>query len=181
MDLDRDLYPWSSKATGLIARRVADAAAHARSGRSDLAHERLQELRQGLVGERRDSPTGLLRDARASFYRAAFADHSPTLDPAFHQTEAAASPDGEAFVKTSLLFGDPQWHRLEALLSEARRHLAVAAAAMVPMATMRETILSGWEARHREAITRFAHGALSDDQMTLHNVVGLALVKPEFR
>jgi hypothetical protein len=174
-DLDAALRPWTARAAELVARRVADARAHAESGRVSDAHARLDELRHGLLGARRNDSAGLLRDARAAFYRAAFDDHAP-LDPAIHQTDLGPSADDAEWIRTTPHF-DADWLRLEAVLAEARGHLSQSAAAT----SERADLLAGWEARHRDRLTVATRGMLSDSQMTIHHVVGRLLIKPELR
>ncbi len=175
IDLDKALLPWTNRAAALVARRVADARAHAQAGSIGDAHSRLDELRDGLLGPRRDDPAGLLRDARAAFYLAAFAEHAP-LDETIHQADLGPSDADAEWIRTAPQL-DADWARLEAVLTEARGHLSRSAAATGG----RADVLAGWEARHRDRLTATTRGMLSDSQMAIHHVVGRLLVKPELR
>jgi len=78
--------PWRDRAAGLVARRVSDALAHAAAGNLPTAEARLSELYGSLARH--------VSDARGTFYRQAFRQHSPALDPAVHQLGLGPTADG---------------------------------------------------------------------------------------
>jgi hypothetical protein len=175
---DAALYPWLKRAHALIERRLADARAHSETGRPDLARERLGEIQQELLWAA-DSASGLIRDARASFFRQAIAHHERFLDPAAIDPDFPVTSfiDGEHAVRTVTAGGRHEWNQLGALLAEARTSLPVQGLAD----DLRVLAHAGWENRHREAIQGWTRAVLSDSQIVIHNVVGHLMLRPELR
>ena len=86
-DLLAAVRPWRDRAAGLVARRLSDALTHAAAGNLPTAEARLSELYGSLSRH--------VSDARGTFYRQAFRQHQPALDPAVHQLGLGPTADGE--------------------------------------------------------------------------------------
>jgi hypothetical protein len=175
---DAALFPWLKRSLGLIERRLADARAHSEAGWPELARERLDELQGGLLSAA-ESAGGLIRDARASFFRQAISHHERVMDPAAIDPDFPMSvfPEGEHAVRTVAVGGRHEWNQLGALLAEARASLPLRGLS----ADLSGVAHAGWENRHREAIQGWTRAVLSDSQMVIHNVVGHLMLRPELR
>lgn len=170
------IRPWLQRARGMIDRRFADARSHAANAKLTEAHARLDELNRGLAEH--------VSDARAAFYRDAFAWHRQRLDPEIHLMDERPYPDGEVVVRLAKIGGRDVYADLIRLVNRAKMALAVAANAAADERVspdLRDTMLSAWEVTHRDGVHHFVRGALSDSQITLHNAIGHVLIRPELR
>jgi hypothetical protein len=138
-------------AEALIARRVADARAHAEAGRLLPAAERLTELGTALADH--------VQNARGRFYRDAFRD----LDPAIHRYGIHPDEAGEEVARNAPIAGH-EIHHLAGPNAAAQSDLSRIAGAG-------PAFFAAWEARHAGAITRHMHGHLSDAQIALWNTI----------
>jgi hypothetical protein len=159
--------PWcarSRRVTELIGRRLADARAHAERGRLADANVRVLELRSGLVGHRPGDAAGLLRRSEAC--------SSPrTSPPGPDRPDLSVRPDDGGRVAGDVarsgvarLNGRNDWLEAIQLSAQAIADLAkVSAASNVPACPeARSAALAGWEARHRDRLTRWARRALAE-------------------
>jgi len=174
------LVPWLVRARTLVTDRLADARLHAASSNVVAAHARLDEIDRRLL----DPREGLLSRARTEFFRDAFRLHRLTgLDPASHDLAMGPTPEGEKFARTAPISGVDQVAQLRHLIEGARDGLGLVASTDRPTdgAAIRDARWGTWERANADEINSAIRVALSDAQITLFELVGHLLVKPELR
>jgi hypothetical protein len=210
VDIDLELAmrvrPWIERADRLIGSRVEDARSHAwlaltdrvvgaKDGRRTIqtakstrsmraAESRLAELLEALAGPSLDSRGGLIRDARASFYRSAFELWAGRIPDAILDRRAKPTKAGEREARAVLIHGRELRPDVDAVIDAARRGLAAAVAlAGTRGATDGQSrdALDAWAERHTQAIRRTVRTLLSDSDVAIYWGVGRSLVRPEFR
>lgn len=194
---------WSAKAATLIDARVGDARAHAwnavtqrvvtaadgrRTWRQAVltkgyqaAVRRLEELEDELVGPTVASLSGLVRDARAAFYRASFGWWS--IPPELLAPDPRPTTHGERAARGLVLHGFDPRSDLDAVFTSAvsglRAAVTVAGARNATDAQAR-AVLDGWEARKAHAIRQRVDGLLSDSSVAILYLVGHEMIDPKF-
>jgi hypothetical protein len=167
------LDPWSLRARHLVAMRLAAARAHAEAGRLDSARGCLIALRVGLVGEHPDDEGGLLRNARAAFYRHNLDRHRPGRDRA-----AASTAHGEATTHLMPIVDRNDWLQASQLSGQAISELHVAVA--MDSCTSPQgcsPALAAWERRHRDRVGRWVRSVLGLTESSLDHAFGRKMVK----
>jgi len=194
---------WSVKAARLIDARIGDARAHAWNaitqrvatapdGRKtwrqaaltrsyQAAVKRLDELADELAGPHKLSLSGLVRDARAAFYRDSFnhwAIPAELLAPDPRPTKA-----GERAARGLVIHGFNLRDEVADVIDAAARGLQAA----VTVAGGRNTtddqaraILDGWDSQKAHAIKQRVDGLLTDSYVAIYNLVGREMVDPKF-
>jgi len=160
----------------MIDARLFDARSHAEDGRVPIAIMRIGELGDDLAD--------LLGNARAAFYRRAFADHRPYLDPTIHQTTIGPLIEGEQVARTAPILGRDQHADLARHIEEARTALKLTANAHDQPGTPRHdlaAVYAEWHQSHTKRLQSHMRTSLNDAQVALHHVIGRILVKPELR
>jgi hypothetical protein len=178
--LDAALAPYVRLARNIVERRMSDARAHAAADRLDEARARLDEMQDALGGS-----SGVIPRAREQFFVNAFRDQRRALPAHIVRDDVMPTPDGLEAAVEAKIGGRDFRYMLETTIEAARHELKTAAnAALVcekSVPGMGEAMLVGWEVRHREAIVRHVAGALSDSQVTLHNIVGELITKADLQ
>lgn len=216
------LGQWSAKAARLIDARIGDARAHAwnaitqrvvtapdgrktwrqavltKGYRAALA--RLKELEEELGGPTAMSLRGLIRDARAAFYKQSFDLWSipdellaPNPRPTKKGEQAARGLviHGYNLVGVSYAFrndaGGGQHLQVKGEITQVIDTAASGLQAAVTLAGRREmtdrqsnAILDGWEVQKAHAIRQRVDGLLSDSEVAIYNLVGREMIDPKF-
>ena len=171
-DLLAVVRPWRDRAAGLVQRRLADAMTHAAAGNLPTAEARLSELYGSLARH--------VSDARGTFYRQAFRQHQPALDPAVHQLGLGPTADGEAAARDAQIMGRSYDVDFRDLVEDARA--ALQSAGLAEQSSGPDApYLQNWAAEHSQRITARANRELSDSQIAIFEAVGQILIKPELR
>ena len=198
--------PWIDKADRLIGARVADARSHAwhaltdrvvraTDGRGTLsavkrtrslpaAENRMVELLDALVGPAGNSLSGLIRDARAEFYRSSFDLWGPNIPAAIRDTRAAPTKQGERAARGILVHERELRSDLEGTIEAARRGLMAAVTlAGVRTATDKQSreALDSWAERAAQAIRSRTRTLISDSDVAIFWGVGRSMIREEFR
>jgi hypothetical protein len=202
-ELLRRRVPWVRAAHALVVTKMADAAAHAEraltatllatpDGRPTLrraarsrsfrtALKRLDELDAALTGPRTNSLTGLLRDARETFYRDAFELWKPHLDPALHYADRGPTQEGAARARGFLVFGLDLYQDLAGPLDDARRSLSGAIATAGRRAAAGRqgaALLALWQRNSTSLLQARVSTVLAVNQRALFWEIGHDLAKP---
>lgn len=201
--LDARLRPWIGKAVALINGRVEDARAHAdkavtdtlkatpdgrpsalrvqRSPSYQAALNRLDELEDALVGPASNSTAGLIRDARAAFYRDSIELWKHVIP---EERRAVKDPHptakGEAVVRGAIIH-DLDLHR-EVRPSFQRSKDTLFAAVNGAGRTrssdrLGTALLDGWERDAKRRLIGVAVTALSDSDKAVHETTGRVMLK----
>ena len=205
--LERNLKPWLVKASRLVESRISDARAHAEKAITDAAKEtadgrptarrierspsyqaalaRLDGLQAALIGPSTDSLQGLIRDARAQFYKDSIPLWLPHIDLEFRVSpNPQPTIEGERFARGALIH-DYDLHRevaprfvsvanaLFASLNQATRGIAGAKHGSF--------VLNLWQRRAVGSITRVVEDSLSDGQEAVHQAVSILLIHERYR
>ena len=183
------IAPWVRRANREIARRVADAAAHAErpSTRANPGRhlitpiERLADLRECLVGSGETNIRGIIPDARAAFYRMAFRQ---TMPDAIRDASALPTRYGETQARTVSLFGLSLFAEIQPVFLSAINGLKTTLH-MIQTQDMnsqqRSDAMDTWETMTRNKIQQAVMGMLSDAEVAIMNLVGRQMIRPEFR
>jgi hypothetical protein len=151
----------SRRITELIARRLADARAHAERGRLSEANARVLELRSGLVGYRPGDAAEPLRRSRAPSCRRMAPDDLDPSGPPRRVDDAVRTAMDEARSGAVRTIGRNAWLEAIQLSAQAIADLGRVSAADVPACPeVRSAALAVWEARHRDRFNRWARRAL---------------------
>ena len=122
------------------------------------------------------SLTRHVSDARAHFYRSAFAQHRHAgLDPDVHQLGLAPTPEGEAAARRTEIMGRRYAFDLIDLVSDAEAALTSAALAGGGQH------LENWTAENGDRLSSRVRSELSTSQIAIFEAVGQILIKPELR
>jgi hypothetical protein len=170
---DRQLRPWVTAAERLIGDRLTDARAHAAARDLGTAGDRIAELHRGLLGDP-SVPGGLVAEARAGFYRAAFDEPH---NPAIHAEGLAPEPAGEHTARYAPIAGRNQYVDARNLIDTIGANLQLTALAADP--EHRAAWLADWHRRSFDRLTGHIRASLSDAQMSLSEAVGRIRIKPE--
>lgn len=194
---------WTAKAARLIDARIGDARAHAWNavtqavvtapdGRKtwrqavltkgyQAAVRRLEELENELVGPTAASLSGLVKDARAAFYRQSF--DLWAIPPELLAPDPRPTKAGERAARGFVIHGYDPKSEVAPVIDAAESGLR----ASVTLAGGRQTtdrqaraILDGWEAQKANAIRRRVDGLLSDSEVAIYNLVGREMIDPKF-
>ena len=196
---------WMDRCSREIVARLADAEAHARKAVTETlraapdgrptarvatrnpsfqaANARLDDLLSSLAGPRRDSLEGLLRDARADFYREAFEDWRPHLDEDTHRTDAGPTQEGERIARGAIVHGYELHHELEGIFEQSKRSLfaVVNAAGRRGSPTGRRDaardLFATWRTQAATSLARRCESVLADSQSAIFWSVWTALEK----
>lgn len=196
---------WALRADRLIADRLADARTHAwnaltqrvvdaadgratvRAVRSTRGYQagiaRIVEIQAALAGPSRVSLDGLIRDARAWFYRESFALLEPTIDPELRPAKWGPTKAGESRARGLALFGTDPWDALDGSVTAAARGFSVAcvsAGARNETDAASRARLEEWEGRSRRALQSQVRALLSDSEVACFNLAGREMVDPKF-
>lgn len=174
-DLDQRLAPYLRRADRLIVGGFDDVRAHARTGNLAGAARRLAELQQALIGP---NGSGLIGDARASFFRDAFGPFDPELHDPMRRVPMPAAVD---VARTAPILGRHAYIDATHLIDHARSDLVVASAPRHADRDALHAAIDTWHDRHSGAIRAWARRTLSDSQMAIHRVVADWRLKPEYR
>ncbi len=167
-ELRSALRPWLDRADSLVDRRLADARLHAAAGGLSTAGARLGELRRSL--------TQHISDARASFYRQSFQQHTRAgLDPDVHQVGTGPTTEGEAAARAAEILGRNYFLEVADIVEDAKASLqsATLAGGM--------THLDNWSEENRGRLVSRVQSELSTSQIAIYEAVGQILIKPELR
>lgn len=194
---------WSVKAARLIDARIGDARAHAWNaitqrvvtapdGRKtwraavltrsyNAALSRLDELADDLAGPAKTSLDGLLRDARAAFYRGSFEQW--TIPPELLAVDPRPTKTGERMARGLVLHG----YDLRTEVADAIQTATTGLQAAVTVAGGRDAtdaqsraVLDGWESQKAHAIKQRVDGLLSDSYVAIYNLVGREMIDPKY-
>ena len=167
-ELHAALRPWVNQAAGMIERRLSDARQYAAAGSLATAHARLSELAVSLKRH--------ISDARAHYYRAAFAQHTRAgLDPAVHQLGLGPTAEGEAAARRAGIMGRDYAFDVVDIVSDAQASLVSATLAGG------DQYLDAWSAENGRRLSSRARTELSDSQISIFHAVGQIFIKPELR
>lgn len=194
---------WSAKAAALIDARIGDARAHAWNaitqrvvsapdGRKtwrlaqqtkgyQAAVKRLAELADVLAGSTGLSLDGLIRDARAQFYRRSF--DLWAIPPELLARDPRPTKAGERAARGLVIHGyDLRSEVLDVTDSATRGLSSTVAVGGSRDATDKQAadLLDGWESRSAHAIRQRVAGLLSDSEVAIYNLVGREMVDPKF-
>jgi len=203
--LDRRLRPWIGMAVALINGRVADARAHAdkaitdtlkatpdgrpsalrvqRSPSYQAALNRLDELQAALIGPNANSLSGLVRDARASFYVGSVELWKGVIPPEHRSVkDPVPTAKGEAIVRGALIHDTdlsrevgPSFQR-----SKDRLFAAINGAGRIRASErIGVALLDRWERETRDRLIGVAMTALSDGDKAIHETTGRAMLRKE--
>lgn len=182
------IAPWLRKANAEITRRIGDARAHAerslaRSNASAkhlvTAQTRLEELQTCLVGTESSPHRGVIQDARAHCYAAAFRQ---SLPESIRDSAAIPTPFGERSARELKLWGLTPLAEMQAVFLPVQNSLRTSLAlAKLSEPDSRESILDTWETRAIDRISQAIVGMLSNSEAAIFNLVGHSMVKPELR
>lgn len=190
--MERAVRRWTDRIDARIDRKLDDAAAHAEKAATDAlrstpdgrpsarkaasspslraAKSRIEELRVELVGPRADSLSGLMRDARAEFYRSAFAWAAPYLVPEVHRLDAEPTKAGEAVARGAVIHGYDLASEVQGVFDAAQRTLS----AVVLLASSESLepgragpLLAAWKLKQRRTISSRAALCLGDSAHAL--------------
>jgi hypothetical protein len=156
------LVTWTTRAHGLISRRIEDAAMHAAAGNAVTASGRLEELREELHRT--------IEDARAHFYRQAWVDHRRE-GLALHRSDLGPTSEGENAARGVHVLGRDHGADLRQLMSEARASLRLAGAGEDRDAR------DMWATTYKSRIRRHVERELLDSRTALHHAVGHLLTR----
>lgn len=204
--LEADVAEWTARADALVRAKFADAAAHARravtnalraeaDGRPTLrkasaspstraAAARLDELRTALIGPRKDSLDGLLRDARAAFYRDAFDWVAPYLVAGVHRMDGRPTDAGADVARGAVIHGYDLAAEFAALFAQSASTLSAClnlAGARDASPRTADVLLGAWEDKRRRAVSNRCRLVLGDSARALLWAVEQALVLPTRR
>jgi len=113
---------------------------------------------------------GLLRDARASFYREAFDWVAPYLVDGVHRTDLGPTRAGENVARGAVLHGYDLASELDGVIQTAQRTLTaclVLAGSRTASPKGASLVLSAWRDRQRRAITTRCKLSLGDSARAL--------------
>jgi hypothetical protein len=164
------LLRWIAEALDLVDRRVADACLHMRAGDQAASEARVAELAPGL--------TRIVGDARAEFYREAFAEHLARLDESMHRTDLGPTPEGENAARDVRVLGRVAAEDLLRLAGEAQAGLR-AVMATGERGEPGEALGALWADTHRRRLGNHVERELIDSHTALRHAVGRLLIKPE--
>lgn len=199
--------PWMKKALGLAESRIEDARAHAEkaitgrvkdaadgrqtwrlatAGRSfKAALSRLRELTDALCGPAKTSLDGLVRDARAAFYRDSWAAWHPEIPAEYRASDSETPPKANlAAIRGATSHGYDLRSELAPAIEQAARTLqaAVTAAGGSGVSDAHaQAMLSAWETRAKATITQRIAAVISDSDVGAHYLAGLHLIHPDHR
>ncbi len=172
-ELRAALRPWTDRAARLIERRLDDARAHAADGQIPTATRRLTELARVL--------SQTVSDARASFYRQAFQQHTRAgLDPDVHRFGLGPDHEGELAARSAPILGRVYGNELLDVIADAQAAMTSAALADQGGA-LGGGFLPNWAVQYRDRLIGLAAGHLSSGQISIFHAVGQILIRPELR
>lgn len=205
--LQSRLRPWVAKASLAIRGKVEDARAHAgraltagikqaqdgqASRRKILASRsyvaalnRLDELQVMLIGDRVDSLQGLIRDARADFYRFSIDLWKPHIRPKYLVVpNPGPTKEGDAIVRRAIVDGATLLNDIGPTIDQSKRSLEISmnsAARKDLRASVAQDLLDTWESDSVRRIEMRVFGSLSDSNSLIHELVGLMLIAEPYR
>ncbi|MDE2100490.1 MAG: hypothetical protein KGL39_24815 [Patescibacteria group bacterium] len=199
------LKPWQDRAVKLVSSVVDDAAAHAhhaitetlrktpdgkptsarlRKSRSyQAALDRLDGLLTALAGPSVHSAKGLVRNARASFYRDSFLYWRSRYD-----RDLWVSPDprptkrGINRIRGALIQSADLRSTLSGPIESAKRSLGPAVTSAASQTTTKrqgKDTIDTWRSQAKSAITAAVLGALSDSDQRAHTLAALDVLAPD--
>lgn len=196
---------WSARCDKRIADRLADARAHAwnaltqrvvsagdgratwraatltRGWKAALA--RLDELADALAGPGKASLAGLIRDARAGFYRDSFDLLAGSVPPEIAAANQSPTKAGEAEARGLVIHGLDLRTEIEAFVAETTRALqavVTAAGGRDESDAAARIALAGWEGRSRDRLSKRVAAVLSDSEVAIFNLVGRSMIDPKY-
>lgn len=199
--------PWVAKASSLIARELDDAKAHAAKAVTDALKQtpdgrrsarridsspsykaavgHLDALLDRLVGFSKDSLGGLIRDARAAFYRSSVDLWKPHI-PEEYRTVPDPEPtrEGERLMRGAIVHGYDLHKEIEPTFTLTANQLFIAInQAGRRAATDRQgrDRLAVWHGQALVRINQKVAQALSDSDKAVHEATGLLLLSPQYR
>jgi len=205
--LEARLRPWKRRATAHILTALADARAHAEKAVTDALKQtpdgrrsarridnspsykaalgHLDALMDSLVGISKDSLGGLIRDARAAFYRSSVALWKPHIDPKFWVgPDPAPTQSGERIMRGAIVHGYDLHRELEPAFAVTANQLFVAInQAGRRAATDRQgrDRLRLWHDQAKARLIARVSQSLSDSDKAVHEATGLLLIHPDYR
>lgn len=204
--LRRDsIVRWHAKALRVIADRLADARGHAwnaltervakagdgrstwRAARTSRGYQaataRMDELARALRGKTPLSLDGLIRDARAAFYREAFPLLEPTIPAEVRKPKWGPTKAGEDAARGMVIHGVDLASEVDATIAAAKAQLKAA----INLAGRRDELdraaagrLDRWEEASLRAIRAKAMATLSDSEAAAFNLAAADMIDPKF-
>ena len=197
--------PWALKAGSVVDARMADARAHAwnalthrvASARDDrhgrraamatrghrAAVDRLDEITDTLAGPTAASRLGVIRDARAAFYRDSFPLWEPNIPEVLKAPDPRPNKSGERQARGLVVHGYDLRSEVADVVNGAKRAMA-AAVTLAGRASVDDRqasdILDGWESQRREAIRRRVNMLIADSEVAIYNLVGRSMIDSRF-
>ena len=205
--LESRLVPWVRQASGLISRHLADARAHATKALTDTlklttdgrpsarkvlrspsyqsAGNRLRTLQDALIGPASDSLDGLIRDARAAFYRNSIELWTPVI-PAEYRVTADPAPTkmGESLMRGAIIHGFDLARELSPSIKQTSDQLFVvlnSAGRRKAGLRVGDDLIKLWHAQSVARLNRKVASILSDSDKAIHEATGWLIIAPEYR
>jgi hypothetical protein len=173
-ELRTALRPWTDRAVGVIERRLEDARLHAAAGKLPAGNRRLTELYGSLLQH--------VSDAKASFYRQAFQQHSRAgLDPEIHQLGLGPDQYGETAARVTPILGSTYANQALDAMADVEAALTSATLADQAGGPGGGSFLQNWADQHRDRLVSLTARELSTAQIAIFEAVGQILIKPELR
>ena len=139
------------------------------------AADQLDELERSLAED-------ILAPARSEFYRRSFLDQRRELAPDIVDLTFHPTPEGALAASRAPIGGQDQYAELKDLVGQAASQLRmISGIGAQGDPSARVAYHEAWERRHRDTIVSTAESALSDAQISLFNVIGLLMIRPEIR
>jgi hypothetical protein len=192
--MDARMRPWVAKAVTLIRgnaitetlRNTPDGRATARKATNSpsyvAATKRLHELADALAGPSKTSLEGLIRDARADFYREAFKLWTPIIPENLRNPKATPTQKGEDAARGAIILGRDPRLDLVGLADDSERSLFAAvnlAGRKSANDRLVKDLLDTWRDRVAQRFVNQVAMMLSDSDTSIHYVVGRLMIKPE--
>jgi hypothetical protein len=188
MPADKLLKKWTDRALKPVAKRVADARAHAEHAARVLntpvppggrfpapqaeAMARLEALADELAGG-----TGVLRDAFEAFYRDSWRTESPKVPEAHRNTDPFVEAEGPRRARALTLHGYDARRELAGPVRDAAGRLNQAVLAKA-RGLGRVDPLDAWDRRASADLARAVTTMLGDARVALRRQAQLDAVKP---
>lgn len=205
--LEARLNPWKLNARFLILGQMDDALAHAdkaltqtlkrttdgrpsarRIGISpsyQAAVSRLDDLLDSLVGPKASSLNGLIRDARAAFYRGSIDLWKPHIETEYRAVpDPVPTLDGERLMRGAIVHGYDLRREIEPAIRTTKDTLFVAlnnAGRRAATGREEDSRLALWHSQGIERIRAKVFQSLSDSDKAVHEATGLLMLAEKYR
>lgn len=205
--LETRLRPWLAKAQAVIHKAMADAKAHASLALTDAlkrtpdgrpsvrridaspsyqaAVGHLDSLLDKLAGPKVNSLDGLIRDARAAFYRDSIRLWKPHIGPEYLiSPDAQPTQEGERLMRGAIVHGYDLRREIEPAIRTTKDELFVClnnAGRRAASDRDGKDRLALWHSQGFGRIRTKVFQALSDSDKAVHEATGLLLLAPQYR